>query len=566
MFPSWLLSCWKYIKFSIGLDHRNYSYTLLKTMLQGNNVILSTHHELSLFLPIITMQYYIIEDKVYVKMNSDYFNELLNDSSTRNYITNDIKQVILLKSKAESKTNQLSPDLICITSLLSHLKGLKTVCNQEVDRYKKERSYIIENEVLESLKVCPWIEILHIGCSETQFMEYFLGLKKTTLKKVKDFKNLPSFVEKAQPSWPHLDYVDSCIFYESLEETGWFLIHGILKKALMEDMNQAMVIDYAKLKNSKCLQLFKDSLSAIPLSHAKVIFEEGLYARNGTILINFDAIRENELEQNADALFKDHQMAIKKLVEDPKYQVYFNLDDMGIRRGKFVPITKKCNWFKRVKINIRSDSIETFLDPFCKNIDEIETVQFHLGMQFTGIFDEDQVERSLPVIKIPIKFFDLNILGRCVSDVSENELSHEIYDFNVVLGRFSKIKELRIRFESYHNFFTTIKMEFLKSMTTIETLIFEYPSDDHKKAFRFFEHLDQYKPPNAKCFIVITSGRIQGPLTFEKVEMLTQKGWKILPPNKDCQSYIQAKHFKRFNCSSQRWFHLMGQCSPTNHY
>ena len=457
---------------------------------------------------------------------------------------NDIKQVILIKSKTKKDICSVTKDMTNMSSVLSHFRALSVVCNTAVDiydLYHNERK--IENEVLESLKVCPWIEMLHVNYSKSQFVKYFLGSEAKLLKKARsDLKKFPSSIEKAQPCWPHLSFIKLADDFDTNE---WLSIYGILKNVCYKEMPEEIISSYSQYKKNKIFQVFKGHISSFHVSHAKVILEEDLFVKQGPISVNFENFGCLMSPQELEKIFIESKPYIEKLIEDGKHQVLFNFKEHGFNLHEI----QQYDWFKKVKINIRSKNLEIFHSPTFQNLQEIETVQFQFSLldQYCGKFET------------PVKFFDLNIEGREVSEISEKGLSSEVYDFNVVLDQFPNISTLRIRFDAYHNFYTTIKIS-LESRTTIQTLILEYPDDDHKKAFEFFENLDQHKPPNAKCFIVLNSGRIQGPLTFEKVSLLNQKGWTLLPPARGCNQYNECQHMKKYNWSYKGFMFNEREC------
>ena len=378
-------SFWKFVKFVIDSNHRNYSYSLLNTMLQGNNVILNVHHAISLFLPIITMEYILIDKAIYIKMNSSYFNEYLKDSPISNYLKNDIEQIILISNNSPNEADK-AIELTPMTTVLKHFKGLKMVCKKHVfgnpvvneseeenedidksdDESEEEEINEIEDELLEALKVCPWVEMIHLPYSTNQFIKYFLGLDTDSVKDAKsDLNKLLPLIEKAKPSWPNYMFLD--LGYDSVtrgpiclyESNLWFLVYGTLKKAVLTDVNPSMIVDHSNLKKLNAYQLyFKDQISSFPISLAKIVFEERLLISKGPISINFEAFALGFEFPDYDQFFQESKTDIQKLAEDPNYEVSFNFNCLSYRRRKLVPLTEKWDWFKNIKVNIRFDDME----------------------------------------------------------------------------------------------------------------------------------------------------------------------------------------------------------------
>ena len=211
---------------------------LLNIAFLEHTFVLDPIYEMSLLLPILTLQFYILDKEVYVNGDQwETFYEYLKDPLMIRYFTNDIKQVLLVESE-ESKTKES----IKLTSILVHLKGLKTVCYQKPSRnlhyqstnlhyqnqsISEEPKKYIQDEILESLKVCPQLELIHMAYSKSQFIKYFLGLDLELFQLEIDLTWFPSIIENARPCWPNL--IDFNI-YSFVDSEFKYLTHRILKK------------------------------------------------------------------------------------------------------------------------------------------------------------------------------------------------------------------------------------------------------------------------------------------------------------------------------------------------
>ena len=517
--PSWLLSCWRYIMFSIDQEHKNRCYYVLNTMLHGHDICLNTNHELSLYLPVITLQYYVIEEdykkEVYVKLNSEFFESLLDDPTSKKYIMNDITEVILVKDKKSMKRDERSDELTKLSSILFHLKGLKVVCHQDVDLYSGKSTRFIDNEVLESLKVCPWLEMIHALFDNSQFTKYVLGLNEIEEEEFcdseVDLDNTELFLRKILPSWPNLNF----LFIDQVMIQRPYLAFGILKHLSINDINLTELI------KSKLYQvLFNGRVSSFEITDAKFVFENGLLVDKGRVFIRFSQPYWMESKKKIKKLLEESEEEIKKFVEDPKYKVFVQISDSS-KMFCFSSKVEKFDWLKQIiKTQIYGEDIKDLYETLIEYFDQITEMK----LQASESFFYRNFIRSISTLQIPVQFLNL---------VIEKNLKPFCY----ALEKFPLISTLKITQKEHLKYDSIQSMDFgiLKTLTGINSLIYEHPEFQGTiGGYELFKKLNQHKPPYAKCYFRINSWK--HPFTVEKLNYFAQEGWNIIyPACKRCQ-------------------------------